>query len=139
MYYHEYALDSCYIKEGGGYSMFSVELTQLYKCSQTIMDNAKFLELSIEDMERCKSNLCSLSGMSEIIEQMQSLGRQLEEEYKGFEQLAFTLNEIIRYYEHCDKQIEARYEQGEVVYQKLKVKFENLDTISSFFERLENM
>lgn len=139
MYYQEYTLDSCYIKEGGGYSMFSVELAQLYKCSQTIMDNTKSLEISIEGMEQCNSNLCSLSGLSGIIEQMQSLGIELEEEKKGFEQLVLTLDEIIKYYEHCDKQIEARYEQGEVVYQKLKVKFKNLDTISSFFERIENM
>ncbi|WP_455713959.1 hypothetical protein [Anaerosporobacter sp.] len=138
MYRQEYTLDSCYIKEGGGYSMFSVELTQLSKCSQKIMDYEKYLEIGIEDMEQCKSNLRSLSGMSGIIEQMQSLGIQLEQEKKGFEQLAHTLNEIIKYYEHCEKQIEDRYERGKIVYQKLEVKFKDLDTISSFFEKLEN-
>lgn len=118
--------------------MFSVELTQLSKCSQTIMDNAKFLELSIEGMEQCKSNLRSFSGMSGIIEQMQSLGLQLEEEKKGFVKLAVTLDEIIKYYEHCEEQIEARYEQSEIVYQKLEVKFKDLDSINLFFEKLEN-
>lgn len=117
--------------------MFSVNLTQLSECTQEMTDYAKFLSESLENMKQCQSVLHSLSSMSGIDENIETLAMQLEEEQRGFNQLAHTLEEISRYYKHCEKQIEEQYEQGAITYQKLKVSFSNLDNINSLFNELD--
>ncbi|WP_455713941.1 hypothetical protein [Anaerosporobacter sp.] len=117
--------------------MFSVNLTQLSECAQEMADNAKFLSNSLGELKQCQSALHSLSSMSGIVENIQTLAMELDEEQRGFSQLAHTLGEVTKYYKHCEQQIEKQYEQGAITYQKLKVNFSNLDNINSFFKELE--
>ncbi|WP_167955888.1 hypothetical protein [Anaerosporobacter faecicola] len=118
--------------------MFSVNLSKFPERIQEIRDNAIQLSKFQDRMEQCQSVLHSLSGMEEIIEQMRILGQQLDEEKRSFVQLADTLAEVKKYYEHCERKIEEQYEQGEVSYQKLKTGFRNIDNIDSFFQEIEN-
>ena len=117
--------------------MFSVDLTQFPEYIQEMISNASLLDKLMGSLEQSKSVLHSLSGMTEIIEQIQILDHQMEEEKRGFEQLAHTLEEVKRYYEHCEHNIEAQYEQGTVAYQKLEATFSNIDAISSLFQEME--
>jgi uncharacterized phage infection (PIP) family protein YhgE len=116
--------------------MFVVDLNQLVEAYQALKEQKNILKSKMEELSRVSTTLRTLSGMEEILSQINKIIEDLEREYNGMQQMMQVLDKASMSYLNVERRIVDEYEEATMHFKKTAIGYTNLDELNEMLSTL---
>lgn len=117
--------------------MFVVNLDKIVEAYQALKEQKIIIKQKIDELSRVSASLRSLSGMEEILKEIQRIQEELRKEYEGLQQMMQVLDKAAISYQSCENRIIDEYEEATIHFKKSEVGFTNLKQLNEVLSDLK--